>query len=141
MKIQAQKYAALRTRRLSLTGAAALLVGLLAPLVGMQAQETTGNAEHGKTLFTSTYKCYACHGFDAQTGQRRLRPMNYTQQGFTTFVQNSPLPQMPAFPDVADSDLADIYAYILTIPIDAPAVEDIPLLESILEGNMRTIDE
>ena len=105
------------------------------------AQETTGNAQRGETLFTTTYKCYACHGYDAQTGQRRLKPMNYTQAGFTTFVQNSPLPLMPAYPDVGGSDLADIYAYVLSIPVDAPEVTDIPLLRSILEDKLRAIDD
>ncbi len=103
------------------------------------AQETAGNAERGETLFTSTYKCYACHGYDAQTGQRRLKPMNYTQEGFITYVQNSPLPLMPAYPDVSDSDLADVYAYILTIPVDAPDVAELPLLQSILDEKRRAM--
>jgi mono/diheme cytochrome c family protein len=100
------------------------------------AQQSTasliGNAERGAPLFADTYNCYACHGFDAQTGERRLLPMNYTQEGFITFVQNSPLPQMPPYPDVSAQDLADIYAYIRTILVDAPEVDDLPLLEDIL---------
>lgn len=110
-------------------------------LVPVHAQETTGDAGRGQELFTSVYKCYACHGFDAQTGQRRLKPMNYTQDGFTVFVKNSPLPQMPAYPDVSDSDLADIYAYILTIPVDAPDIDDVPLLRSILNSKLEALDE
>ncbi len=109
--------------------------------LAVEAQETTGNAERGKTYFSSTYNCYACHGFDAQTGQRRLKPMNYSQEGFITFVQNSPLPQMPAFPDVADQDLADIYAYILTIPIDAPSLDNLPLLQSIWAEKRREMGQ
>ena len=58
----------------------------------------TGNAERGKVLFSDTYNCYACHGFDAQTGERRLVPMRYPLDGFIKFVQNSPLPNMPAMP-------------------------------------------
>ena len=60
-------------------------------------------------------------------------PLNYTQEGFITFVQSSPLPNMPAFPDASAQQLADIYAYIRTIPADAPALGDVPLLRDILE--------
>ncbi len=102
-------------------------------------QTVVGNAERGKPLFADAYNCYACHGFDAQSGERRLVPMNYTQEGFITFVQNSPLPQMPAFPDAPAQDLADIYAYIRTIPADAPAIEDVPLLRDILARKERAI--
>ena len=115
-------------------------VAALALTAEVPAQETSGNAERGETLFTSGYKCYACHGFDAQTGQRRLTPMKYTQEAFTAFVQNSPLTQMPAYPDASDSELADIYAYILTIPMDAPAVEDVALLRDILENKLRQFE-
>lgn len=90
-----------------------------------------GDAERGKPLFADTYNCYACHGFDAQTGERRLLPMSYTQDGFITFVQSSPLPNMPAYPDVPAQDLADIYAYIRSIPIDAPAIDALPLLRDL----------
>jgi mono/diheme cytochrome c family protein len=106
-----------------------------------QPGPATGNAARGETLFTATYKCYACHGFDAQTGQRRLVPMSYTEQGFTTFVQNSPLPQMPRYADAPDQDLADIYAYIRTIPVDAPDLDAIPLLDDIIDRTRTAMGE
>lgn len=102
--------------------------------------ETSGDAERGETLFTTTYKCYACHGYDAQTGQRRLKPMRFTEDAFTVFVQNSPLAQMPSYPDAPRGALADIYAYILSIPVDAPAVADVPLLRSILDDKLDALD-
>ena len=102
-----------------------------------QAQPVVGDAARGKTLFSDTFNCYACHNFDAQSGERRLVPLNYPQDGFITFVQNSPLPNMPAFPDASAQQLADIYAYIRTIPADAPAVDDVPLLRDILERKTR----
>lgn len=67
--------------------------------------------------------------------------MNYTQAGFITFVKNSPLPQMPAFADVPDQDLADIYDYIRSIPPDAPALEDIELLRDIADRQQRALSE
>jgi mono/diheme cytochrome c family protein len=119
-----------------LTAAAAALVA-----AALSAQPSTppvvGDAARGKTLFADTFNCYACHGFDAQSGERRLVPMNYTQDGFITFVQSSPLPNMPAFPDASAQQLADIYAYIRTIPADAPAVSDVPLLRDILDRKTR----
>lgn len=123
-------------------GAGLALLGTLVA-VALSAQPpaenaaVVGNAARGQPLFSDTFNCYACHGFDAQSGERRLVPMNYTQEGFITFVQSSPLPNMPAYPDASAQDLADIYAYIRTIRADAPAVDDVPLLRDILERKTR----
>jgi mono/diheme cytochrome c family protein len=106
-----------------------------------QTQPIVGDASRGKPLFADTFNCYACHGFDGQSGERRLVPLNYTQDGFITFVQNSPLPNMPAFPDASAQQLADIYAYIRTIPADAPPLGDIPLLRDVLERKTRVAAE
>lgn len=125
--------------RFYVAGVAAVAMGaLLSPTASGQAPAPAGDAERGKTLFADTYNCYACHGFDAQSGERRLVPLNYTPEGFITFVQNSPLPNMPAFPDASPQVLADIYAYIKTIPADAPALDDVPLLKDILERRAST---
>jgi mono/diheme cytochrome c family protein len=125
-------------KTLKLPKAAASAASLLLFATTLSAQAPAGNAalvgnvERGQQLFSDTYNCYACHGFDAQTGERRLVPMKYTQEGFITFVQNSPLPQMPAFPDASAQKLADIWAYLNTIPVDAPPLNDLPLLRDIL---------
>lgn len=120
-------------RILTIAAGTALLT-LPATLPAQQSTtEPTGDAARGAPLFTNTYNCFACHGFDAQTGERRLVPMNYPVQGFITFVQNSPLPNMPSFNDVPAQDLADIWAYIKSIPVDAPEVSDLPMLKSILD--------
>jgi mono/diheme cytochrome c family protein len=105
------------------------------------AQQVVGDAARGAPLFSDKFNCYACHGFDAQSGERRLVPLNYTQEGFITFVQNSPLPNMPAFPDASAQQLADIYAYIRTIPADAPPLSNVPLLRDILERKTRAAAE
>ncbi len=126
------------TRTQLKTVLAAVSVGLALMASTLSAQPPTdsgaltGNAERGRQLFSDTYNCYACHGFDAQTGERRLVPLKYTQDGFITFVQSSPLPQMPAFPDASAQTLADIWAYLRTIPVDAPPLNDVPLLRDIL---------
>lgn len=106
------------------------------------AQQTlTGNATRGEQYFNDGYKCYACHGYDAVSGARRLVPMRYTQDGFIMFVQNSPLPQMPAYNDMPAQALADVYAYVQTLPADAPEVDDLDLLSDILARQLDTIGD
>jgi mono/diheme cytochrome c family protein len=100
--------------------------------------QTTGDAKHGKDLFV-TYSCYACHGFSGQNGNgARLVPMKFPQAGFIAYVRNPPRAnQMPSYsPKVlADKDLADIYAYIKTLPDSAPPAASIPILSGILNQN------
>jgi mono/diheme cytochrome c family protein len=132
-----------RTLRISIACLAAASGALAAVTLSAQAPgaAVVGDAARGRPLFADTFNCYACHGFDAQSGERRLLPMNYTQEGFITFVQSSPLPNMPPYPDASAQQLADIYAYIRTIPVDAPAVNDVPLLRDIRERKARAAAE
>lgn len=128
-------------QRAALPAMAALAAAGAAVNAGAQAPaELVGDADRGEAAYTSEYKCYACHGYDAQTGERRLVPMRFTQEGFITFVQNSPLPQMPAYPDVPAQALADIYAYVQTIPADAPEIEDVPLLKALRDAKLAEFD-
>ncbi len=106
------------------------LLMLLATTVNAQ-----GNAAHGKELFLK-YSCYACHGFSGQNGPgARLVPMKIAQAGFIAYVRNPPRPnQMPSYSAkaVPDGDMADIYAYLKTLPDSAPSAKSIPLLNQIL---------
>ena len=109
---------------------------------GQQGNDAlVGNTERGQQYFTAGYKCYACHGYDAQSGARRLLPLNYTQGAFISFVQNSPLPQMPAYNDMPAQALADVYSYIRSIPADAPEIDAIPLLGDIRQRQLEALDE
>jgi mono/diheme cytochrome c family protein len=98
----------------------------------------TGDAKHGKELFVK-YSCYACHGFSGQNGNgARLVPMKFPQAGFIAYVRNPPRAnQMPSFSAkvLADADLADIYAYIKTLPDSAPPASSVPILSQILSQN------
>jgi mono/diheme cytochrome c family protein len=127
--------------RFSLAAAAALLCAAAGAQPPAGDATLVGDAVRGQPLYADTFNCYACHGFDGQTGERRLVPMSYTQEGFITLVQTSPLPNMPAYPDAPAQALADIYAYIRTIPVDAPALGEVPLLREILERKTRTAAE
>ena len=107
-----------------------LLLVLLATTADAQ-----GNAAHGKELFLK-YSCYACHGFSGQNGPgARLVPMKIAQVGFIAYVRNPPRPnQMPSYSAkaVPDADMADIYAYLKTLPDSAPSAKSVPLLNQIL---------
>lgn len=96
-------------------------------------QAPTGDAKRGKELFEKTYRCYACHGFDGQTGSPRLVPMARTQEAFIAYVRKPATPGMPKFPAVPEQDLADVYAYVRSIPVVAPPVDTIPLLKDVID--------
>lgn len=119
-----------------LTFVLALSAGLLAFVSDANAQSPgtapPGNATRGKTLFEVTYKCYACHGYDGQTGSPRLVPMQRTQDAFVAYLRKPSTQGMPKFVDVPAQDLADVYAYIRSIPAAAPPLNNIPLLNDVL---------
>jgi|SRR5665213_3616724 len=114
-------------------------------LSGVAAAQNPGN---GKTLFNTKYRCYACHGFSGQNGPgARLVPMKLTREAFFTFVRHpraprpgtSPAGQQDRMPpysakELPDTELADIYAYIRTLP-DSPPAKSIPLLNKIAGEN------
>jgi mono/diheme cytochrome c family protein len=93
----------------------------------------SGDAKRGKTLFDQTYRCYACHGYEGETGSPRLVPMARSEDAFVAFVRKPPSPAMPAFSDVAPMDLADVYAYLRSLRPSPPPAQSIPLLRDILQ--------
>jgi mono/diheme cytochrome c family protein len=97
----------------------------------------TGDAKHGKQLFESSLRCYACHGFDGQTGSPRLVPMGRAQEAFVAYVRKPSGRGMPSFAATPDRDLADVYAYIRSIPPAAPPVDSLPLLKAIVERRTK----
>jgi mono/diheme cytochrome c family protein len=104
-----------------------------APAQSPAPAPSTGDAKKGKALFEETYRCYACHGFDGQSGSPRLVPMARTEDAFITYLRKPSTPAMPPFADAPTADLADVYAYIRSIRSEAPPLENIPLLKDILE--------
>ena len=95
------------------------------------AQQPTGDAQKGKELYLK-YSCYACHGYDGHGGAgARLVPMQMTAQRFTAYVHNPR--QMPPYTEkiLSDAQLADLFAYIKSLPV-SPAAKDIPLLSRII---------
>ena len=97
----------------------------------------TGNAQRGKTLFETTLRCYACHGFDGQTGSPRLVPMSRAEDVFLAYVRKPATPGMPTFVAQPEADLRDVYAYIRSIPQAAPAADSVPLIKGVLDRRTK----
>jgi len=99
-----------------------------APAQSAPAAAPKGDVENGKKLYSS-YGCYQCHGYAAQGGAgARLAPRPIAFATFSRYVRR-PTGQMPPYTAkvVSDQELADIYAFLVTIPAP-PAANSIPIL-------------
>jgi len=114
-----------------------VLIAISSAAFAQAPPPATGDAKRGQELFEKTYKCYACHGYDGQTGNPRLVPMNRTQEAFLGYVRKPATPQMPKFVDTPEKDLVDVYAYIRSIPVAAPPVDSLPLLKGIIDRRQK----
>ena len=88
---------------------------------------SAGNPRSGKDVYLR-YSCYACHGYAGHGGAgARLVPMRLSLPAFTAFVRNPA--NMPPYTSkvLTDVQLADVWAYIKTLPQSPPA-SSIPLL-------------
>ena len=107
-----------------------LLVGLAMTLQTNPAP--AGNAQNGRELFTK-YSCYSCHLYNGEGSGNgpRLVPLPMTAARFTAFVRNPG--RMPPYTEkvLTDAQLADLFAYIKSLP-GSPAPKDIPLLTRII---------
>lgn len=112
------------------------MLGLLIAAVWFQsaAPAPTGNVERGRSLFTVAYKCGSCHGNTGVSGSPRLVPMARDQANFIAFLQKPTANAMPAYGDQPAQNLADVYAYIKSIPApNPPPAQSIPLLNEVLK--------
>ena len=109
----------------------------LAFLTGSGATAQTpvaGNSEQGKALYLA-YSCYACHGYDGHGGAgARLVPLAMTVTRFTAYVRNPR--RMPPYTDkvLSDSQAADLFAYVTSLPV-SPSANQIPLLGRIIAAD------
>jgi mono/diheme cytochrome c family protein len=113
-----------------------VLAAALFAFPSVRAQQSSdpppaGNAENGKKLFMSD-GCYECHGRmgqgAAQTGAARIGPPILPFEVFEGYIRK-PGNNMPPYTSkaVPEQDVADIYAYLKSIPMP-PKGKDIPLL-------------
>jgi mono/diheme cytochrome c family protein len=101
-------------------------------VVLVQAPATAASVENGKAAFVKN-GCWQCHGFEGQgsvaTSEGRvIADTQLPLDAFMSFVRTTNT-EMPPFRKemLSDSDLADIYAYLQSLPKPQPA-KDIPLL-------------
>ena len=110
-------------------------LSLAVPVVRVQAQQQArgaeatpaGNIENGKNHF-KTHGCVSCHGYSGQGGAgARLAQNPITFQAFVNYVRR-PKGSMPPFGNqVTGAELADIYAFLKSVP-PSPDPKSIPLL-------------
>jgi ubiquinol-cytochrome c reductase cytochrome c subunit len=105
------------------------LAALAAALVLGQSAADAASAEKGQALFMK-YGCWQCHGTLGQgaiTGPK-LAPDPLPFDALANFVRTS-TGQMPPYRQAVlpDADLADIYAYLQSIPTP-PDAKTLPLL-------------
>ncbi len=98
-----------------------------------QAQDAPpGDAAHGKQLFLAV-ACFTCHGRSGQGGAYNgpapiLAHTALPFDGFKGQLRN-PADDMPAFSEtvLSDQDVADIYAFVETLP-GSRSAKDISIL-------------
>ena len=105
----------------------------------------TGNPANGKSLYYA-FGCYACHGFNGETGARPFvgRWGNLaTEQGFISFLRGranvAPVVPSTSMPNFSEESLSarqakDIYAYIRSFKSSAGELRDAVALKAILEA-------
>lgn len=118
------------------------------PSAPAPTSSVTGSAASGKALYYS-YGCYACHGYNGETGPRAFVGRwghLATEQTFTTFLRGranvapvTPSGAMPNFSErvLSDKNAKDLYAYIRTFKSTAPESKDATALSAIVEQAKR----
>jgi mono/diheme cytochrome c family protein len=111
----------------------ALLAAFLATPFASAADSTApaGSVERGKKIFINQ-TCFSCHGTVGQGGGSagpKLAPDPFPYAAFAMQVRQ-PRGVMPRYPKqfLTDQDLADVYAYVASIPAGTKAT-DIPILK------------
>jgi len=111
-----------------------LLAGLVIGASSMALAQTpesslTGNAENGKKLFV-TYFCWSCHGSNGRAGGAApaITPSTRSGEDLIKYIRK-PRGAMPPYTSksISDREIADIAAFLRTIPKD-PDPKTIPLL-------------
>jgi ubiquinol-cytochrome c reductase cytochrome c subunit len=107
----------------------AILSSCLACALAVSAPAHAASAEKGKAAFV-THGCWQCHGYDGQgsVAGAKLAPDPIPLEAMSAFVRNT-RGSMPPYAKavLSDEDLADIHAYLRSIP-KARDAKDIPEL-------------
>jgi len=119
------------------TAAATLAAAAFATSSAFAAQAAAapaGDAAKGKAIFERT-GCYQCHGREGQGGREGPRiasPVPLAWPALSAFVRTTK-GDMPPYTEkvLSNQDLADIYAYMRSIP-PAPDFKTIPILNGLM---------
>jgi mono/diheme cytochrome c family protein len=106
------------------------LAAALVLVAGAAAAQSKDDPAKGKAVFMAD-GCYECHGQVGQGGRLTGPALARTQLPRDAFAQQlrQPANEMPPYEAgvVSDDDIADIYAYLQSLP-PPTAAKDIPLL-------------
>lgn len=102
----------------------------------------------GKQLYYR-HGCYGCHGFNGETGVRRLvgSPILVRPETFVAYLRLRadqqplvPSTKMPSFPasSLSDADALAIYAYVRSFVLHAPDPKGIAAFQKILQSARGT---
>lgn len=109
---------------------AAFALGAAALALAAHAAPASGDAARGKALYLKNL-CQSCHGSVGQGSAYgpKIAPHAFPWEGFERQVRH-PRSVMPRYDarHVSDAELADIYAYVASVP-EGKAAKDIPLLK------------
>lgn len=117
--------------KLPVFASAILTAALFAGAAAIGAPAPQGDATRGKAAFLRI-GCYSCHGYEGQgaaaTG-KKLAPNPLPYAAFSAFVRTTSQ-EMPPYTEqvLPEQDLADIHAYLRSIPA-SPNPSTIPLLQ------------
>ncbi len=106
----------------------------------------SGDPVRGKQLYYD-HGCYGCHGFNGETGVRRLvgtdSPILETPEMFIAYLRLRadyapilPSTGMPHYSEsvLSNTDALHIYAYVRTFKLNAPDAESLPALKAIVDS-------
>jgi mono/diheme cytochrome c family protein len=114
---------------IALALAASPLIAAPVTAAAQPAAAPAGDPVKGQATYTA-FLCYACHGSRGSNGNGGpIAGANLFPYPFVLNQLRKPRRQMPAYPaeQLSDQGVADIYAYLKTIP-PSPNVKDIPIL-------------
>ena len=115
-------------------GVLVTLAAVAAGVVISHGAALAASAEKGRVAFVK-FGCWQCHGYEGQgsvatSGGKVLAPDPMPWEGFSAFVRTSNT-AMPPYTEkvLSNEDLADIYAYLQSIP-KPKDYKTIPLLNT-----------
>ena len=116
-------------RCVRIVGLAALAAGLQLGILANGGDAFAASSEKGKMAFEK-HGCWQCHAFQGQGGVTgpKIAPDPIAFEAFQAFLRSTDR-NMPPYPEaiLSNEDLADIYAYLQSIP-KAVDYKTIPLL-------------